>query len=310
MSSTIDFKLGRVHRPPEGKAFVWHTLDLMVSPAWRTRSVHCARLLEFLEIENMRHAGKENGQLIATYEQLERFGIGRRFITAAIDEAEALGLVAVIRRGRAARNKSYENQYRLTYLASRTIPDDRAPYYVAPTNEWERVTEERARVIAECAAAGRRDRNATKSVSCGEKGELKQVQKVHLTSSPTGTSTREPVENARAVSLVRGAKGEPLSISRVPGAAEPQPANENVAAGIPAQADLEQYLAQLPPTAPDELRRDLKAHLADAPRGALTRIAEAAGMTTARLSQFKAGGSLSAKSAEALQRALLGAKAA
>ena len=308
MSSTIDFKLGRVHKPPEGKAFVWHTLDLMVSPAWRSRSVHCARLLEFLEIENMRHAGKENGQLIATYDQLEKFGIGRRFITAAVDEAETLGLVEVIRRGRVARNKSYENQYRLTYLAARVIPDDRAPYYVAPTNEWDRVTEEKARAIAERAAAGRRDRNATKSVSCGAKGELKQVQKVHLTSSPSGTSATELLENAGAVSLARGAKGEPLSISRTLQSAEQQPANENVASDE--QADLERYLAQLPPTPPDELRQDLKAHLAEAPRGEQARIAAAAGMTTARLSQFKAGGTLSPKSAEALMRALLEAKAA
>src|SRR5262249_6218111 len=47
--------------------------------------------------ENMNHGGKHNGYLLAPREQLEKFGISRRFITGAIEQARASGLVAVER---------------------------------------------------------------------------------------------------------------------------------------------------------------------------------------------------------------------
>ena len=52
------------------------------------------------EIEHLRHGGADNGSLLATYNQLEAFGIGRRFIFGAIREAEQRGLVVVERGGR------------------------------------------------------------------------------------------------------------------------------------------------------------------------------------------------------------------
>lgn len=53
------------------------------------------RLIDFLMIEHMNHAGQRNGHLLAPRDQLETFGIGRRLITAAIKEARASGLIDV-----------------------------------------------------------------------------------------------------------------------------------------------------------------------------------------------------------------------
>src|SRR5438477_11588565 len=83
--------------PPEGEGFIWHTRELLMSPAWRTRGISCVRLLEFLEIEHLAHGGVANGSLVAPTDQLERFGISRRLIHPAIAEAEEKGLVVVKR---------------------------------------------------------------------------------------------------------------------------------------------------------------------------------------------------------------------
>ena len=85
----------RSGHPPEGENWIWHTLASLDSPAWRSRSIHCRRLIDFLEIEHLRHGGADNGSLLATYNQLEAFGIGRRFIFGAIREAEQRGPVVV-----------------------------------------------------------------------------------------------------------------------------------------------------------------------------------------------------------------------
>jgi hypothetical protein len=64
-------------------------------------------------IEHMRHGGKANGKLLAPRRQLERFGIGSHFVSAAIENCECVGLVDC-RRG-FGRSPSL---YALTWLPS------------------------------------------------------------------------------------------------------------------------------------------------------------------------------------------------
>src|SRR5689334_19319791 len=87
-------------RPPEGGPWIWHQAELLSSPAWRPRSINCVRLIEFLLLEHMAHGGVENGNLLATYDRLAAFGLSRRLISQAINEAEELGLVRAQRGGR------------------------------------------------------------------------------------------------------------------------------------------------------------------------------------------------------------------
>ena len=110
-------------RPPDGEPFVWLTRELLTSDAWKGLSVNGRRLIDFLLIEHMNHAATENGNLLATYKQLVRYGFSRRKIGDAIEEAEELGLIRCQRGW-----KRRPSTYRLTFYSDR----DRSP----PTNEW------------------------------------------------------------------------------------------------------------------------------------------------------------------------------
>jgi hypothetical protein len=120
-----------------GHAWVPHTAELIASPAWRARSIYAVRLIDRLELEHMAHAGKENGYLRLTWEQMCEAGISKRFIASTIAEAVALGLVRVDHRGSyrgGARNDP--TLYRLTYLPVKFVPATGAPIYQDPTNDW------------------------------------------------------------------------------------------------------------------------------------------------------------------------------
>ena len=111
-------KAGKAHRPPKGEPFVLLTRELVSSPAWRSRGINAIKLIEFLMVEHMNHAGTENGNLNATYDQLAAWGLTRSEICAAIDEAGFLGLVRFVRGGRWA-GTNQPSTYRLTFQADR-----------------------------------------------------------------------------------------------------------------------------------------------------------------------------------------------
>jgi hypothetical protein len=164
----------KVHRPPAGEPFVCHTREMLESQAWRARSLSCVRLLEFLEIEHMSHAGTENGNLMAPYTQLVAHGLRRHSISAAIEEAELLGLVRC-RRGARVAGRPQPSRYRLTYLG--TTSD-----HALPTNEWKRITPEQ---IAEWHRAHKR-RKRTRHA--WRQGDLEFLQKKALVRSELKTA--------------------------------------------------------------------------------------------------------------------------
>jgi len=144
MAKKVGFDIKKVAAPPEGEPWIVHTRELITSPAWRARSIHCVRLLDFLEIEHMNHAGRENGYLFATYDQLQTFGIGRRFISPTITEAERLNLIEANRGVRKSVVESHLSAFRLTYLHSKVFDPNGTKYYAKATDEWKRITAERA----------------------------------------------------------------------------------------------------------------------------------------------------------------------
>jgi hypothetical protein len=95
----------------KGEAFVKMPRDLLESEAWRSLSINARRFIDILMLEHLRHAGRDNGRLLAPWRQLEAAGIGARYIGDAIDEAATRGLV-VVKHGRARR----PNIYGLTWL--------------------------------------------------------------------------------------------------------------------------------------------------------------------------------------------------
>jgi hypothetical protein len=137
-----------------------HSVELISSLAWRTRSIHVVRLLDRIELEHCAHAGRENGYLTVTYHQFVEWGIGRRFIKTAIDEAVRLGLLVVqpgLYRGGAKRQPSL---YRLTYLKWKFMPVTGAPYYLDPTHDWRHFRQEK------------RARKSSRMVTTGEPSKV------------------------------------------------------------------------------------------------------------------------------------------
>ena len=189
MGKKLDFRLEKVAGPPKNSAWIWHTLDLRTSAAWKARSDQLARLLELLEVEHLKHGGHENGQLHQTYSQIQAGGIARKYISTTISEGESLGLIEVQHGLRKSSTESYMNKFRLTYLSAKVVNFEYQggkPYYTEPTNEWKRITEEQAQAISERAA---RDRAAAsghrKNEKCRPQREPKWFPNGNSASSPT-----------------------------------------------------------------------------------------------------------------------------
>lgn len=158
---------GEGQGPPKGEPWVWLTAELMRSPAWRARSEFAVKLLEFLMVDHMAHAGYGNGALLATYDQLVAWGIPRKYIKATIDEVEDLGLVTVINRGRLKEASTYE----LTWLPN--------PDRLKPINSWRSVSPQAAEIAKHRAAAARQKSRGTVSVfaSGPSVGHLKSTKR-------------------------------------------------------------------------------------------------------------------------------------
>lgn len=137
----IRVKGRKTNSPRDGEGFIYHTLDLMASPAWQGRSIACARLVDFLELEHARHGGAENGSLLAPYTQLVEFGIGRRLIAPAIREAERRGLIRVERGGKKGTAITELNRFTLTYFWTKRI-ENGLWNWQEETDDWRRVTEQ------------------------------------------------------------------------------------------------------------------------------------------------------------------------
>ncbi len=135
-SGKLSGRNAKVFGPPKGEAWTWMTRELLCSPAWRSMSVNAHRLVDFLLVEHCNHAGKHNGHLKATYDQLVEWGLSRRLIRDAVEESEFLGLLKFERGGRWAMT-NMPSVYKLTFF-----PDaEGAP----ATNEWKGKTAEAIR---------------------------------------------------------------------------------------------------------------------------------------------------------------------
>ena len=89
-----------------GDTFVPLTRTLLENPKYRRLGINARRLIDFLALEHLRHGGAHNGYLFAPRRQLEQAGIGARYVTDAIEEAERAGLIAV-KRGTGKRPSTY-----------------------------------------------------------------------------------------------------------------------------------------------------------------------------------------------------------
>ena len=151
-SGKLSGRDGKWRRAPEGEPWVWMTREMLSSPAMRAISLNGRRLLDRLQIEHANHAGTENGNLMATHEQLVEFGLSRRLIADAINELVFFGFVRV-ERGRFTRaGVKAPNLFRLTFY-----PDAEGR---PATNEWKGMTEEAIAVWMDERGAARKAERA------------------------------------------------------------------------------------------------------------------------------------------------------
>jgi hypothetical protein len=105
------------NHPPAGEPWIWLTRELLESAAWSTAPINTRRVIERLMLEHMAHAGTENGRLIVTYSDFQKYGINSRDVAAAIADAAARGLIIVTQRGRASAGINRKpNRYALGWL--------------------------------------------------------------------------------------------------------------------------------------------------------------------------------------------------
>jgi hypothetical protein len=124
--------------------YVPHLRELIESPAWRALSLSGRRVLDRIEIEYLRHGGKDNGRLPVTFEDFVAYGMDRHAIAPGIRELEDLGIIEITQHGHAG-NAEFRrpNHFRLNYL-----PGGGA----AATHEWRRFTTvEAAKAVASSA---------------------------------------------------------------------------------------------------------------------------------------------------------------
>jgi hypothetical protein len=118
----------------QSEPFVMLPRSLLQSPAWHSLGISARRLIDFLMLEHIRHAGKRNGFLVAPQRQLVTFGVHPSLVQSAIREAQKAGLVDCIRgTGRVP------NRYTLTWLPRADGGE--------PTNRWRGYEQQMAEVI-------------------------------------------------------------------------------------------------------------------------------------------------------------------
>ena len=120
--------IGNGPTPP----FVMHRLEMLETDAWQSLTYVELRVLERLELENMRHGGKRNGNLIVSFEQFLAYmrRTNRRSLSAAIKNLVRLGFLRVVASGKwnGGGGRERASRYHLTYLPT---PDGKPP-----TDNW------------------------------------------------------------------------------------------------------------------------------------------------------------------------------
>lgn len=183
--------------------FAPRTIEMLESPAYRALSLSAHRVLARIEIELGQRAMKENGSLIVTHRQFEKYGIHRNGVSAAVREACNLGFLAITRQGYAGSGEHrLASTYRLTF---RPTEDAKA------TNEWRRIESvEQAEKIAGAARSARKKKISAR----GKHGGTARGKHGGKANSPLveTTSTGHPLK-PRVLSIYRDG---PANLKAVP----------------------------------------------------------------------------------------------
>jgi hypothetical protein len=165
--------------------FIMLYREVINSFAWRAASLGCQRFIFRLFEEHMAQGGKENGNLVTTYDDLLEYGIpSRSTIAEAQREAVALGLVVQGRRGRGGNCENREaHRWGLTFIK---ITGRRGSYV---DTGWKRFASLQE---AEAVANKARATKDTYAVADGKRRAAKRRKVIHF---PSTESVLAPVQN-------------------------------------------------------------------------------------------------------------------
>jgi hypothetical protein len=192
--------------------FVGKLREMLESPTFMILGLAAQRALFRLEVELLHHGGNDNGKLVVTFDQFEKYGVRRKSIAAALRELEALGFIQIVERG-CAGNAGYgkPNVYRLTYRPSVGAPDD-------GSHEWRRIKTMEDALRIQKAARATPPQN---SVRRG--GNRVRKTKIPVVVSPLASRAKAPLKSGAEAPLktVKSLGGETPLLSRSrPGMAE------------------------------------------------------------------------------------------
>jgi hypothetical protein len=183
---------------------------MLESPAYRALTLSEHRILSRLEIELAHHGGADNGQLPATYDDFEQYGVHRHAIGPGLRALVALGFIEITEAGRAG-NAEWRraNLFRLTFRKTKLLNE---------TYEWLRIeTIEEAEVIADAA----RKASPAKQKPSGGKRTItsggKRTTDGRFHSAETATTTHS-TESATTLDISGGVPPIPPADRKVPAA--------------------------------------------------------------------------------------------
>jgi hypothetical protein len=180
--------------------FAPRTIEMLRSAAWRALSLSARRVLDRVEIELADHGGTDNGKLPVTYDDFERYGIHRHAIAPAIREVVALGFVEITEAGRAGNAEWRKpNYFRLTYRNTK----------YSPTDEWNKIAEDKAEFIASSARAARPRKiksqwRKTPNLSGGNRHRKRQIHSAETTTTTHSAETTTTLDISGRIGISNG----------------------------------------------------------------------------------------------------------
>ena len=164
-------------RPPEGEPWVWMTSTMFGSITFRALGIHARRILDFLLAEHASHGGKENGNLAATYRQLEAWGVTAADVRKGLAELYATGFVQLTHQGPRQASGGDPSRYALTWLPTFAGSSQEAK----PSHDWAVVIRAIGKDRVGSVAAARRWLKAeVEGVGRGSDARRKRVATPHL----------------------------------------------------------------------------------------------------------------------------------
>ena len=101
---------------------------MLESHAYRSLSLSARRVMDRIELEHLKHGGKDNGKLPVTHRDFIHYGVRAATVRPAQQELIHKGFARITKKGRSGKN-GIATEFRLTYIHADNRP---------PTNDWKR----------------------------------------------------------------------------------------------------------------------------------------------------------------------------